>query len=150
MPNHYHLLLRQKRDGGIVQFMQKLGTGYTMYFNQKYERVGGLFQGRFKAVVVEEEPHFIHLPHYIHLNPLSLVESGWDRREIKDWKKGMKFLESYRWSSYLDYIGKKNFPSVTSREFLTGIMDGPKEYKKATRQWLKDMDLENIKDVILE
>lgn len=48
MPNHYHLLLRQKADEDVTQFMQKLGTGYTNYFNRKYKRVGGLFQGSFK------------------------------------------------------------------------------------------------------
>jgi len=53
MPNHYHLILRQRRDNGIVLFMQKLGSGYTNYFNLKYKRVGSLFQGRFKAVLVE-------------------------------------------------------------------------------------------------
>ena len=51
MPNHYHLLLRQAQDKGIVKFMQKLGTAYTNYFNIKNERVGPLFQGRFKAVL---------------------------------------------------------------------------------------------------
>lgn len=70
MPNHFHLLLRQKQKNGIVKFMQKLGTGYTMYFNKKNERVGGLFQERFKAVVVKDEEHFIHLPFYIHTNPI--------------------------------------------------------------------------------
>ena len=49
MPNHFHMLLRQKRENGISRFMQKLGTGYSMYFNKKYERVGALFQGKFKA-----------------------------------------------------------------------------------------------------
>ncbi|MEK7095926.1 MAG: transposase, partial [Patescibacteria group bacterium] len=47
MPNHFHLILRQRVENGIVKFLQKIGTGYTMYFNKKYERVGSLFQGRF-------------------------------------------------------------------------------------------------------
>jgi putative transposase len=51
-PNHYHLLLQQVADKGIEKFMQRMGTGYTMYFNNKYERTG-LFQGRFKAVHIE-------------------------------------------------------------------------------------------------
>jgi putative transposase len=76
MPNHFHLLLRQKKENGISRFMQKLGTGYSMYFNKKHERVGGLFQGKFKAVHVNEEAHFIHLPHYIHTNPLELNYGG--------------------------------------------------------------------------
>ena len=115
MPNHFHLLVKQKRKNGIVKFMQKLGTGYTNYFNKKYERVGSLFQGRFKAILINKEAHFIHLPFYIHTNPLNLIYGS---STPIDWRKQTKFLENYRWSSYLDYIGKKNFPSVTSRKFL--------------------------------
>lgn len=150
MPNHYHLLLRQKKDGGIANFMQKLGTGYTMYFNQKYERAGSLFQGTYKAVEVENDAQLLHLPYYVHLNPVELVEPNWKDREIKNYKKVIKFLGSYRWSSYLDYTGKKNFPSVTSREFLTDIVGGPEEYKKATKEWMKELHLEEIEDVTLD
>jgi len=149
MPNHFHLLLRQKKEKGIVKFMQKLGTGYTNYFNKKYERVGGLFQGRFKAALVNKEAHFIHLPYYIHTNPLDLIYGS---STPIDWKKQMDFLENYRWSSYLDYIGKKNFPSITSREFLLEFLGGEKEYKKTIQNWLKEKDeeIENIKEIILE
>jgi len=150
LPNHFHLLLRQRKDQGIVKFMQKLGTGYTMYFNQKYKRVGPLFQGRFKAVLVKQEAYFIYLPDYIHLNALDLIESDWREGKIRNYKKAMKFLENYRWSSYLDYIGKKNFPSVTSRKFLLEFFDGQEEYKKQMENWLKEMNLEEIKDIILE
>ncbi|MEK6839641.1 MAG: transposase [Nanoarchaeota archaeon] len=149
MPNHFHLMMRQKRKNGVVRFMQKLGTGYTNYFNKRYERVGSLFQGRFKATLVSDEAHFIHLPFYVHTNPLDLIYGS---STSIDWKKQMDFLETYRWSSYLDYIGKKNFPSVTSREFLSEFLGGEKEYKKATRDWLKERDenSEKIKEIRLE
>ena len=143
MPNHFHLLLRQKSENGLVKFMQKLGTGYTMYFNKKYERVGSLFQGRFKAVHINQEAHFIHLPFYIHTNPLSLNYGG---------STSIDFLENYRWSSYLDYIGKKNFPSVTSREFLLEFFGGEKGCKKATEKWLQEKgeNTEKIEDAVWE
>lgn len=152
MPNHFHLLLRQKEEGGIVKFMQKLGTGYTMYFNQKHERVGGLFQGRFKAVMIEQEAHFMYLPHYIHLNPLELNYRG---STSIDWKDAMYFLKNYRWSSFPDYVGNKNFPSVTQREFLLGILGGKEHYKKETISWLKEKkenekNLEGIKEILLD
>ena len=123
--------------------MQKLLTAYTMYFNKKYKRVGGLFQGRFKAVHVNKDAHFIHLPYYIHSNPTDLNYGG---------STSIDFLEKYRWSSFLDYIGKKNFPSVTSREFLLDFFDGEKEYKKEMAVWLKEKDenIEKIKDIMLE
>lgn len=143
MPNHFHLLLRQKREDGIVKFMQKIGTGYAMYFNKKYDRVGSLFQGRFKAVLVKQDAHFIHLPYYIHTNPLDLKNDEVQPRQ---------FLENYRWSSFLDYIGKKNFPSVTSRDFLLDFFGGTKDYKKATYKWIneKSKNMHNIQGVILE
>jgi len=150
MPNHYHIFIRQKVDNGIVRFMQKLGTGYTNYFNKKYKRVGGLLQGRFKAVLIKDESHFIHLPYYIHLNPLDIKFPEWREREIKNYKEAMEFLENYRWSSFPDYIGKKNFPSVTQREFLSDFFGGPEQYKKDTIKWLKELDLENMTEILLE
>lgn len=150
MPNHYHLLLRQLMNGGIVNFMHKLGLGYAMYFNQKYNRSGTLFQGPFKGVLVKDEAHFIHLPFYIHANPLDLKFSGWRQRKIKDFRKAMRFLENYRWSSFPDYIGKKNFPSVTQRGFLTEVFGGPEKYKNLTLDLLKEMDIESIREVALE
>jgi len=150
MPNHFHLLLKQRREGGIVKFMHKLGTGYTMSFNQKYERSGSLFQGTYRAILIKDDSHFIHLPCYIHLNPLDLKFPEWRDKEIRDYRAAMKFLESYRWSSFLDYIGKKNFPSVTQREFLNEFLEGPEQYKKDTLKWLKEIDLERIRGILLE
>lgn len=150
MPNHFHLLLRQNADNGIVKFMQKLGTGYTMYFNQKYQRVGGLFQGRFKAVLIEKDSHFLYLPHYIHLNPLDLKMPSWRDKKINNISGALKFLESYRWSSYLDHIGKKNFPSVISANLFKKFYGTPKEYQKSLREWLGEMDFADLSDVIIE
>ena len=150
MPNHFHLLLRQRMEGGITKFMRKLGIGYANYFNQKYERTGTLFQGRYKAVLVNREVHFIHLPYYIHFNPLDLIMPEWRMGKIKNYKKAVKFLESYRWSSHLDYIGKKNFPSVTQREFLLKIFGGVENYRKVVKNWLKEIDLVEIKRLTLE
>ncbi len=150
MPNHYHLLLSSVAEGGITMFMRKLNIGYAKYFNQKYEREGALFQGRYKAVPIVSESHFIYIPYYIHLNPLDLKFPEWRNKEIKNYKEAFKFLENYRWSSFLDYIGKKNFPSVTQREFLNKFFNGPEQYKKDTAEWLKMMDLAEIKDLILE
>src|SRR3989344_6016546 len=137
MPNHFHLLVRQKKEDGIVKFMQKLGTGYAMYFNKKYKRVGGLFQGRFKAVLISEEAHFIHLPFYIHTNPLDLIYGS---STSIDFEKKMDFLKKYRWSSFPDYIGKKNFPSVTSRELFLKFFGDEREYEKETRKWLRERE----------
>jgi len=142
MPNHYHLLLKQKREGGMVQFMQKLGTGYTNYFNQKYKRVGGLFQGNFKAISVIQQDYLNYLLYYIHFNPLDLFELGWRVGEINNYQKAIEFLNSYRWSSHLDYLGKKNFPSVTQRRFILKILGGEENYQQSIENWLKEMAIQ--------
>lgn len=145
MPNHYHLLLQQIAEKGIVRFMHKLGTGYTMYFNQKNNRVGALFQGAFKAKEVKNDGHLWILPSYIHLNPLDLFAPEWRERSIDNASKAMDFLENYRWSSFSDYIGKKNFPSVTQRDFLEDIVGDPEKYRSSIHEWLQEMDKENIR-----
>src|SRR3989344_4881258 len=107
MPNHYHLMLRQLVEGGVTEFMRKLGTGYTNFFNLKYDRVGSLFQGKFKAVLLKHEA------------------------------KAMRFLKSYRWSSLLDYLGNKNLPQIIEQQFLTECIGGPKEFLSRTRENMK-------------
>lgn len=105
MPNHPHLLLREIDDGGISTFMQKLGTGYTMYFNKKYHRPGALFSGRFKAVHVERDAHFRRLLNYIHANPAELYEPRWKEGIIRNEGLLRKKLLAYPFSSLLDYEG---------------------------------------------
>ena len=120
-------------------FMHKLNKGYSRYFNIKYERKGTLFEGPYKAVRVEREAHFNHLPYYIHLNPLDLKYPTWRDRKLKDYKLAFAFLNTYRWSSHLDYLGKKNFPSVTQREFIQEYLGKGKEYEKEIQKWLKSI-----------
>lgn len=150
MPNHYHLLLKQCKENGIVNFMQKLGTGYTMSFNQKYDRVGSLFQGRYKAVVIDDHRHFLFMPHYIHLNPLDLIMPSWKEKQIANTSKALEFLENYRWSSYQDYAGKKNFPSVISKKSFQELYGSPSEYKKSLETWLSELDIDELKNIGLD
>ena len=131
MPNHYHLMLRQVSENGITEFMRKIGTGYTNYFNKKYERVGSLFQGRYKMMLMKNEGRYINLPQYIHLNPLKIVTPGIKENGTKNFKKALNFLRNYRWSSYRDYIGIKNFPSLLNKKFMSEIYGSPKDYQKS-------------------
>ena len=150
MPNHYHLLIKPLSNDGISKFMKKLNMGYSKYFNEKHQRNGTLFEGRYKSVVIKHDSHFIHIPYYIHLNPLNLSMPNWRKKEAGNYKKAIKFLENYRWSSFQDYIGKKNFPSLTQRELLLNSFEGSTNYKKETMKWLEERNIEEIKDVILE
>lgn len=150
MPNHYHLLLLQKTEGGVVKFIKRLNMGYAKYFNEKYKRAGTLFQGRYKAVPVTTEAHFIHLPYYIHANPLDLVMPEWREANLANVNQAWEYLENYRWSSHRDYLGIKNFPSVTQREFLREILGDSKRYETEFKKWLRDISLEPISEKLLE
>jgi len=138
MPNHYHLVVRQLVDGGISLFMKKLGDSYVGYFNLKYDRKGrgSIFQGRFQAVHVKTNDQFINLVCYIFTNPVELLEKTWKETGVKNPKRAVKYVESYRWSSYLDCIGRTNFPSVTQRDFLMKVFGGPKNIKKSVQSWI--------------
>lgn len=150
MPNHYHLLLNPRIENSIPRFMQKLNMGYARYFNERYERKGTLFESRYKSIVVKNEAHFIHLPYYIHLNSLDLKFPDWRNGKLRNYKAAIEFLNNYRWSSHLDYLGKNNFPSITQREFLLESFGGHQEYKQSINHWLRDSNLEDISDFLLE
>ena len=150
MENHYHLLLSPRVENGIPRFMKKLNAGYAKYFNAKYKRVGTLFQSRYKSVHITNDSHLLHVPYYIHFNPLDFAAPGWREREISNYKEALRFLEDYRWSSHLDYLGKENFPSVTNRKFLTELLGEPKEYKKNLSRWLREIDTEAMSSLALE
>ena len=123
MTNHFHLLIRQEVDGGVTKFMRKLGVGYSMFFNIKYQRKGALFGGLFKSKLIGVDDNYMRqLFGYIHINPLEIEFPEWkDKINKSSVNINMKkFLESYQYSSYLDYIGEdriekniinpKNFP----------------------------------------
>ncbi|MBT9175698.1 MAG: Chromosomal replication initiator protein DnaA [candidate division WS2 bacterium] len=91
MDNHYHLILETPR-GNLLKVMHGLNGGYTGYFNRKYGRVGHLFQGRYRGIMVEKDRYLLSLSRYLHLNPF--------RARV------VERPEHYRWSSYPGYIGK--------------------------------------------
>lgn len=111
MPNHFHLYLTPKTEVGlpfgnnVTDFMQRVSTSYSKYFNTKYKRVGSLFEGNFKSVHISKDTQAKYLFSYIHLNPVKLIDSKWREQGIKDKRKAIEFLNSYKWSSYLDYMG---------------------------------------------
>ncbi len=104
MPNHVHLVLRQKKDNGITTFMKKAGTGFSMYFNTKHERSGVLFQGRFKSKHVDTDAYLKWILLYVHLNPLSLINTDWENGSVAH-DVARAYLARYRFSSYMDYYG---------------------------------------------
>ncbi|QQS38461.1 transposase [Candidatus Woesebacteria bacterium] len=91
MPNHFHLVVQQTEISSMQNFMKSVSTRYSQYFNKRYDRIGPLFQGRYKAALITDDHYLLHLSRYIHLNPLGMVKS----------------LES-AYSSYSNYLGTRN------------------------------------------
>ncbi|WP_298273064.1 transposase [Geobacter sp.] len=105
MSNHYHLLL-ETPAGNLSQIMRHINGAYTTYFNVKRKRAGHLFQGRYKAILVEADEYAAELSRYIHLNP---VRAGIVTQP-----------EEYRWSSHRSFIGHGAMPSWLKTDFILG------------------------------
>ena len=120
MPNHFHILVRETSEKGVSQFMQRLGTAYSSYFNKKYKRTGTLFEGPFKARLVDTEPYLLYLTSYIHLNPIKLIDPEWKKFGIKNVESAEKFLREYQSSSFIDYVGINRQESVILAKPLFG------------------------------
>src|SRR3989344_708005 len=124
-----------KEENNISKFMQKISTAYVMYYNKKYERTGGLFEGKFKSQHLNTDRYLKYIFSYIYLNPVKLIDSKWKDRGIQNKQKALKFLKKYTYSSYLDYLGinrlqnkildTKAFPKYfpDKRSFLNEIFD---------------------------
>ncbi|MCP4270064.1 MAG: hypothetical protein GY777_31570 [Candidatus Brocadiaceae bacterium] len=125
MSNHYHILLRTN-EANLSRAMQWIQTSYSVYFNRNHNRIGHLFQGRYKSILVENESYWNILSLYIHLNPI---------------RAGMvKKLSEYKWSSYHDYVNaKKRNTWVNSEEVLKGICRNKQESKKEYRKLIREV-----------
>lgn len=137
MPNHIHFLIKQLTDNGTSKFMGKITNSFSHYFNIKHERVGHLFQGNFKAKRIGTDEQLIHVSRYIHLNPVTSYLINFDE------------LETYEYSSYPQYLGKKLGFANTDfilKHFKTG--NNYKEFVKNQADYQKHLD--NIKHLTLE
>lgn len=121
MPNHFHLLVKQKEERSIDQFMNSLCTRYSMYFNRTHKRVGVLFQDVYKAVRVTSEEQLLHLTRYIHRNPASQGDP----------------LRDYTYSSYRDYLGLANTLWV-SKDAVLGHFSKEEKSTNSYRSFVED------------
>ena len=112
MPNHFHFLVHQQDEDIIDRFLNSLGTRYTMYFNKKYKRVGPLFQGVYKAVLINSDEQLLYLTRYIHRNPISLIKP-------KDLASQGQALRSWEYSSYREYLALRQTKWVNPNEILS-------------------------------
>jgi putative transposase len=119
LTNHYHFILKQIAGKGIEKFMHRIGVGYSMFFNKKYNRSGTLFQGRFKAARINPN-NFLYLSAYVNMNC-----------EVH----GIARAEVYRWSSFPEYIGKrKKGLCANGKKVILDNFRGPEDYKKFAKE----------------
>ena len=117
MPNHFHLLIEQIGDIPISKLISKVCTSYAKYINKKHKRIGHIFQDKFKAVLIEDDPQLMWTSSYIHMNP------------VKD--KIAKHPSEYQWSSYNDYANNRNLP-ITNKELLLATFGNQENFIEQT------------------
>ena len=128
MPNHYHLLIFLK-GAGLAKLMQPFLLSYTKAINERYSRVGALFQGRFKAIQVDKEEYLLQLSRYIHLNP---VAAGLVKRPA-DWE----------FSSYRDFIGARN-GTLAKPDVVLSYFPSRDEYRKFVESSVDQKAIEHL------
>lgn len=138
MPNHFHILITPLSEEGLSKFMQKLSTAYSMYFNEMYKRTGGLFEGKFKSIHVENDRQLKYLFSYIHLNPVKLIDSKWEENGIKNLKKVFEYLDTYLYSSFLDYNGQnRREKAILKLTDFPNYFPSKNSFKAEIIDWLK-------------
>ena len=142
MDNHYHLLLKEKIEGGISKFMQKLVTAYAMYFNARHHKRGTLFEGKFKARHLGLDEYLRHMFAYIHLNPVKMIEPKWKETGLKNRSVIVNFLKKYRFSSYFDYLGQSRLENkILNKKAFPEYFSSAQEVEAEMIDWL---DFENF------
>ena len=148
MPNHFHIyittshksdLWNDEEKNRISEFMRKVSTAYAKYFNAKYGRTGGLFEGKFKSVHISKDNQAKYLFSYLHLNPIKLIDAKWKEQGIKDVKKSLEFLRNYKWSSYIDFISSnyRKESKILEIENFPKYFSNIKDFNKEILTWLK-------------
>jgi putative transposase len=122
MPNHYHLLVHEVSEGGIVEFTKRLGNSYTKYFNTKYKgRSGYLFQNSAKMKILADNRHFLYIPFYIDLNPV----------KVKRGRNTLDSLMEYKWSNFRTFYRKEKFSIISDANKFYELFDtNQKRYEK--------------------
>ena len=151
MDNHYHLALHT-HEANLSRAMRWLGQSYSQGFNRRHDRVGPLFQGRFKSLAVDPEDWLTQLSVYIHLNPLRVLRLGLgkadDKREsaglgehpgVKVVDARLKGLRAYRWSSYVFYGGYRKCPEwFKTKKILGSFGKTINEQRQGYRRFVKE------------
>ena len=134
MPNHFHILVREKIENGISTYMRKLLTGYSMYFNKKYKRTGKLYESVFKSIHIDKDTYLKYIYSYIHLNPAKLIDKNWRENKNKNTTRLLEYVFSYLYSSMKEYKDSK-FRIINPAQF-PAYFKKPIDHKKELFEWL--------------
>lgn len=134
MPNHFHILVREKTEKGISTYMRKLLTAYSMYFNKKYKRTGKLYEGVFKSIHASNDRYLKYLYSYIHLNPAKLIDKDWKNGRNKNAGRLLEYVFSYPYSSLGEYAEGKF--KITNPLVFPVYFKKPTDHKKELLDWL--------------
>lgn len=137
MPNHFHFLVRQEMDDGVSDFIRNLTNSYTKYFNTKYDRVGPLFQGPFKCVLIEDDDQLLHVSRYIHLNPYTSLVI-----------RSLEELTTLPWNSFSEYVSGKS--SLCDQQIILSLLSKDSYKKFVLNHGDYQKKLEYIKHLLLE
>lgn len=151
MPNHYHLLLKERQENGITGFVHKCNISVAKYINTKMERRGPLFESLFKSKHISSNKYLLHLSLYIHLNPLDIISGKeWREGKLQNWTMAKKKLLAYPWSSLKSFLeNKKDDLIISGTEIITDQFDGKKDYELFLQRWSEE-SLETIKDIAID
>lgn len=134
MPNHFHIVVREKEENGISTYMRKLMTAYSMYFNKKYKRTGRLYEGPFKSVHCKSDRYLKYLYAYIHLNPAKLKDKNWRKNTGRNAQELLKYTWVYPYSSTSEYRGRFHIINPTP---FPKYFASPTGHLKELFSWLK-------------
>lgn len=144
MPNHFHILLKEKIEGGISKYMLKVSTAYSMYFNSRNTRTGKLYEGTFKSTHINSDRYLKYIYSYIHLNPAKLIDKNWREVKTKIINELLEYVLKYPYSSINELIGLKSSlvggRTALNTKVFPEYFTKPIDHKSELFGWLKYED----------
>ena len=149
MPDHYHMLIKERVDGGIINFVRKCDISITKYINMRNKRRGPIFESLFRSKHIDSNEYLTHLSTYIHLNPLDIISGKeWRNHKLENWSKIKKEIINYPWSSLKFFLEDKTDPIVSGEKAILEQFKNKKDYELFLREWSGDSFI-STKDIIL-
>lgn len=149
--NHFHLFLLEQMEGGISKFMQRVSRSIAAYHNARYEGSGALFQGPYRARIVDDDRHFQYLAVYINIKNVLEMYPGGLKAASENLDDAYNFAVKYPFSSTADFAGNRK-SSIIDHELLKSLFASPVDFKLAAKEFLNSQfdDLQETHDFLLD